>query len=287
MSASELSNTEQIRENARQAWANSAATRSSFSSQQADMTLAATEGIIRLGQVKPGMQVLDVATGVGDPAIALAKLVRPDGHVLAVDMVNGMVKAGEEEARQQGVSNISFEQANAESLPFSSQSFDLVTCKHAVMIFADVKAGLREIRRVLKTGRRAIFTAHGLPEENPWRSCIERVFSKYLEASTSVPGTPYAYRFAHPGTLSEGLREAGFSLVEEESPTLPWIWHGTPEEFWEFRRNQGAQFLHLIGRLAPEQRDDVIAEVLDSIREYSNGTQVNFTAQIVFASAVR
>ena len=114
-----------------------------------------------------------------------------------------------------------------------------------------------------------------------------RVFSKYLEVSSPAPGTPHAYRFAHPGTLSEALREAGFSLAEEESQTLPWIWHGTPEEFWEFRRNHGAQFLHLIGRLAPEQRDDVIAEVLDSIREYSNGTQVNFTAQIVFASAVR
>ena len=155
------------------------------------------------------------------------------------------------------------------------------------MIFADVNAGLREIHRVLKTGGRAVFTAHGLPEENPWRSCIERVFSKYLEVSPSAPGTPYAYRFAHPGTLSEALREAGFSLVEEESPTLPWIWYGTPEEFWEFRRNQGATFPRLLERLAPEQRDEVIAEVLDSIREYSNGAQVNFTAQIVLASAVR
>ena len=100
----------------------------------------------------------------------------------------------------------------------------------------------------------------------------------------SIVGTDVAYRFAHPGTLSEALREAGFSLVEEESPTLPWIWHGTPEEFWEYRRNQGAQFLHIIGRLAP---DVVIAEVLDSIRQYSNVTQVNFTAQIVLASAVR
>ena len=64
------------------------------------------------------MQVLDVATGVGDPSIALAKLVRPDGHVQAVDMANEMLEAAEEEARQQGVTNISFKQANAESLPF-------------------------------------------------------------------------------------------------------------------------------------------------------------------------
>ena len=86
----EMSNIEQWREDARQVWAISAATRGGFSSQQAAMTQDATEGIIRLGQVKPGMQILDVATGVGDPAIALAKLVGPDGHVQAVDMMKEM-----------------------------------------------------------------------------------------------------------------------------------------------------------------------------------------------------
>ncbi len=287
MSASEISNTEQLREHARQVWANAAAARSRFSSQQAGMTHAATEAMARMGQVKSGMQVLGVATGVGDPAISLAKLVSPDGHVTAVDMVKEMLEAAEEEAGQQGVTNISFKEPNAESLPFPDQYFDLVTCKHDTMLFADVEAGLREIRRVLKPGQRAVFTAQGLPEENPWQSCIMRVFSKYLEVVPPAPGTPHPHRFAHPRTLSEALREAGFSAVEEESPTLPWNWHGTPEEYWESRRNQGALFPGLIERLDPEQRDDVLAEVVESIREYYDGQQVNFTAKIILASAVR
>ena len=79
----------------------------------------------------------------------------------------------------------------------------------------------------------------------------------------------------------------GLDLRAWSARLLAGIWHGTPEEFWEFRRNQGAVFPRLVERLAPEQRDDVIAEVLDSIREFSDGTQVNFTAQIVLASAVR
>jgi ubiquinone/menaquinone biosynthesis C-methylase UbiE len=251
------------------------------------MTQAATEGIIRLGQVKPGMQILDVATGVGDPSIALAKLVGLDGHVQAVDMVDEMLEGAAEEARQQGLTNISFKQANAESLPFPDQSFDLVTCKHAVMLFVDVEAGLREIRRVLKLGARAVFTAQGLPGVLPRQSCITRVFSKYLEASPPAPGTPHPHRFALPGTLSAALREAEFSQVDEESPTLPWYWHGSPEEYWESRRNQGALFPRLVERLAPEQRDVVLAEVVESIREYYDGTQVNFTARIVLASALR
>ena len=279
-----MSHTVQWRENARQGWAKSAAARSRFSSQHAAMTQAATEEIIRLGQVKPGMQVLDVATGVGDPAIALAKLVGPDGHVQAVDMANEMLEAAEEEARQQGVTNISFKQAIAESLPFPDQTFDLVTCKHAVMFFADVETGLREIRRVLKPDQHAVFTARGLPEE--YHSCITRVFSKYLEVSPPAPGTPHGLRFAHLGTLSEALKEAGFNKVGEESPTLPWNWHGPPEEYWALPQG-AAQIPQLIERLDPERRDDVIAEVVESIREYYDGTQVNFTARIVLASAVR
>ncbi len=282
----EMSNIEQWREDARQVWAISAATRSGFSSQQAALTQAATEEIIRLGQVKPGMQVLDLATGVGDPAITLAKLVGPDGHVQAVDMMNEMLEAAEEEARQQGLTNISFKQANAESLPFPDQFFDLVTCKHAVMLFADVETGLGEIRRVLKRGQRAVFTALGPPEENQWESCIMRVFSKYLEVSPPAPGTPHPHRFARPGTLSKALREAGFSQVEEESPTVPWNWYGTPEEFWESRRNGGALFPRLVERLNPEQRDDVLAEVVESISEFYDGERVNFTVRIVLASAV-
>lgn len=114
-----------------------------------------------------------------------------------------------------------------------------------------------------------------------------RVFNKYLAVSPPAPGTPHPHRFAHTGTLSKALREAGFNQVEEESPTLPWNWHGTPEEFWESRRNQGALFARLVERLDPEQRDDVLAEVVESIREYYDGQQVNFTARIVLASAVR
>ena len=158
MTACEMSNTEPERENARQVWANSAATRSGFRSQIAAMTLAATDEIIRLGRAKPGMQILDVATGVGDPALTLAKLVGPDGHVTAVDMVNEMLEAAEEEARQQGLTNISFKEANAESLPFPEEAFDLVTCKHGVMFFGNVETGLREIHRVLKKGECAVIT---------------------------------------------------------------------------------------------------------------------------------
>ena len=218
---SENSNTEQLRENARQDWANSAAARRRFSSQQTAMAQAATEGIIRAGQVTSGMQILDVATGVGDPAISLAKLVGPAGHVQAVDMVKEMLEAAEEEARRQGLTNISFKQATAESLPFPDQSFDLVTCKHAVMLFPDVAAGLREIRRVLKTGQRAVFTAQGQPEENPWQSCITRVFSKYLDASPPTQGTPHPHRFAHCGKLETRGSGVSYSLPRVSSLPLP------------------------------------------------------------------
>lgn len=108
---------------------------------------------------------------------------------------------------------------------------------------------------------------------------------------TSKPNGKYRsrhpHRFAHPGTLSAALRKAGFSQVEEESPTLPWIWPGTPVGYWESRRNQGALFPRMIEGLTPEQREKVFTEVVNSIEEYYDGTQLNFTAQIVLASAVR
>ena len=129
--------------------------------------------------------------------------------------------------------------------------------------------------------------AQGLPEQNPWQECILRVFGNYLEIPVPEPDSPHPHKFARPGTLSTALEAAGFDLVEEDSPTVPYPWPGTPEEYWESRRGQGALFPRLISRLAPERHDQVIHGVIESISEYYDGQQVSFTACMVVASGVR
>jgi ubiquinone/menaquinone biosynthesis C-methylase UbiE len=105
--------------------------------------------MIRVVQPRPTWEVLDVATGGGHCAFAFAPLVK---HVTATDITDGMLKAAERVARERWLSNITFEHADAELLPYPDAKFDLVTCRIAPHHFSDVGQSVREMARVCKSG---------------------------------------------------------------------------------------------------------------------------------------
>lgn len=255
--------------------------------QFAVQTRAATEAILQAAQIRPGMRVLDLASGTGEPALSIAAAVGPDGHVTATDLVPGMLAVAEENARQSGLTNITFRQSDAHALPFSEATFDAVTCRFGVMFFADVGKALRETLRVLKPNGRAVFTAWGPPEENPMFTTTTAILMKYVEGSPPVPEAE-AYRFARAGLLSSELKEAGFEQGWEEFLNVPWPWPGSVEQAWESTRDRrGKPFRELLDRVPPDQLPKAMDEILAAIRRYDDGEQVNFRALIVLATGVR
>src|SRR5258706_8871734 len=129
--------------------------------QIAAFTRGATEAILEAAHLRPGICVLDLACGVGDPALSIAAEVAPSGRVTATDLGPGMMSLAEELARKKGITNIEFREASAESLPFPGESFDVLTCRFGVMFFPDLPKALRECFRVLKPGGRAVFFSSG------------------------------------------------------------------------------------------------------------------------------
>src|SRR5262245_7039682 len=85
--------------------------------------------------MRPGMRVLAVACGPGEPAVTIATgIASIGGQVVASDLVDEMLAMAGENARARGVTNITFQQADAETLPFPGATFDAVTCRHAIML---------------------------------------------------------------------------------------------------------------------------------------------------------
>ena len=105
--------------------------------------------VVELVQPKPTWSVLDVATGAGHMAIAMAPHV---ASVIASDITREMLEQAEGLARKKGHSNITTALADAEALPFVDASFDLVTCRIAPHHFPDVPRFVWEVARVLKSG---------------------------------------------------------------------------------------------------------------------------------------
>src|SRR6185312_10863955 len=87
---------------------------------------------------RPNMRVLDVACGMGEPALTIAAgIAEIDGQVVASDLVEEMLALARENAARRHVDNIDFQIADAEALPFDDESFDAVTCRYALMLLPD------------------------------------------------------------------------------------------------------------------------------------------------------
>jgi ubiquinone/menaquinone biosynthesis C-methylase UbiE len=254
--------------------------------QSAAMGRHMTEAIVAEAKVEPGVRVLDVACGTGEPAISIALLLNGTGLVFGVDISPEPLKIAEKRARERGLVNVRFQQADVHSLPFAGASFDRVTCRLGIMFFSDLARALSEIHRVLKPGGRVALLAWG-PMEQPYFESTIGAILRMVPGSALPASGRQMFKFGEAGVLAAALQAAGFRAIEEEFRVVPWSWPGTPEEVWDYFQEVTIPFRPLIDAIPGEQRRSVNAEVLRAIGPYYDGVQVNFTATICLASASR
>ncbi len=128
--------------------------------------------LVELAEPTPTSDALDIATGGGHTALALAPYVR---HIIASDLTPNMLAAAESFLREKGIANASFEIAEAENLPFEDASFDIVTCRVAPHHFSDVRAFCNETARVLRPGGRFILIDSYAPDDDVFDEFINQV----------------------------------------------------------------------------------------------------------------
>jgi SAM-dependent methyltransferase len=254
-----------------------------WKSKSAFMGHAVTEALVEYARPASGMCVLDLASGTGEPAITLAQRVGPAGRVTALDLSAELLEIAEKRGRDRGLTNFTPLQADAHSLPFPDNHFDLATSRFGVMFFRDVVAALGELRRVLRPEARVCFLAWG-PFDQPYWQSMMGVVHRHVGGPLFAPDGPNPFRFAESGSLSSVLRSAGFSRVEEETKTVPWIWPGTAEEVWEQAQAVAVPFRPMLQRVPAEQWPKIHAEVHAAVARYSDGEKISFGATVILAS---
>jgi ubiquinone/menaquinone biosynthesis C-methylase UbiE len=110
--------------------------------------------MLELAQPQRADLALDVATGAGHVALALAPHVR---RVYGVDLTREMLDQARRLTGERGIGNVDWVIGDAERLPFADETFDLYTVRAAPHHFPDVDAFLHEAMRVLRPGRHAVF----------------------------------------------------------------------------------------------------------------------------------
>lgn len=254
-----------------------------WKAKSAAMGQPVTDALVAYARPAPGMKVLDLACGTGEPAISLAARVGEQGHVTALDVSADLLAIAEQRARARGLNNFSIQQADAHALPFPENNFDLATSRFGVMFFRDPVLALGELRRVLRPQARSCLLAWG-PFEQPYWQSMMGIVHKHAGGPLLEPGGPDPFKFSKPGTLSDVLRNAGFSNLHEQTETLPWAWPGPVEEVWEQNKAVAVPFRPMLDRVPAEKWPDINAEVHAAVRQYSDGEKIAFGATVVLAS---
>jgi ubiquinone/menaquinone biosynthesis C-methylase UbiE len=157
--------------------------------------------LIELGEWNPQQQALDIATGGGHTALAVAPHV---ARVVVTDLTPRMLEKAREFLLAQGVTNAGFQAADAEHLPFADASFDRVTCRLAAHHFPNVAQSVKEVARVLKRGGLYLLIDCMAPDDQELDT-FDNTVEKWRDPSHGRSCTPEEWRafFMQAGLLVE------------------------------------------------------------------------------------
>jgi SAM-dependent methyltransferase len=243
-----------------------------------------TAAMIEDAGISAGQSVLDVAGGPGEPSLTIAEIVGPTGSVTHTDAVPAMVATAEHEAKQRGLTNMSFRQCLADSLPFGDDSFDVTLSRLGVMFFPDVAAALREMLRVTKPNGAICLVVWGSSEANPFTTSVTKVMQRYVPMPAAEPDAPGAFRFSEPGKLAGLLTEAGAIDVRERELNFRLEAPLSPEQYWQLRAEISGTLREKLATLSAAEVKRAGLEVQESVREYFVQGQMNFPAQMLVVS---
>jgi ubiquinone/menaquinone biosynthesis C-methylase UbiE len=167
----------------------------------------------RLADVRSGV-VLELAAGTGAVTRALLKALAPTVRIIATDLNEAMLRQGETHAN---AASVTWQQADAQKLPFEDAAVDAIVCQFGVMFMPDKPLAYREARRVLRPGGRYVFNVWGSLQDNEMSDVVARAVASVFpqDPPRFFARTPFGYYDAD--AIRQDLTAGGFTEIEIET----------------------------------------------------------------------
>jgi len=236
--------------------------------------------LLRMADLRPGEQVLDIASGTGLVTFPAAAGVGATGSVKGVDLSDRMVEAARDIASRRSVTNVTFGQSDAEQLTEADGSFDVALCALGLMYVPDPAASLTEMHRVLKPGGRAVAAVWGQRDRCGWASIFPIV-----ESRVQSDVCPLFFRLGTKEILAQTFQHTGFDRVASEriSTTL----HYTSPEEACLAVFEGGPVALANARFNATTRREASEEYLSSIESYRAGSGYAIPGEFVVVSGLK
>jgi len=232
---------------------------------------AALARIVELAAPKSTDVALDIATGSGNTAMALAPHV---AQVIAYDMTPAMLAETARNAAARGLTNVVARQGTAELLPFRDAAFDIVTVRQAPHHFADVRAALREMARVARPGARIVIVDSTSPEDDS----LEAQWN-YIERLRD----PSHVRNYRPSEWRSMMAAAGLRITCEELGFATENGRGMDFDSWVRRMNTPPAAVEELTRLFR----NASPAVAQALRIELTGDAIRFCVPSITLAAMR
>jgi ubiquinone/menaquinone biosynthesis C-methylase UbiE len=269
------SKSDQIKESQRQSWDNVALGWQKWWKVFENGAQTVSDKLIELADVKLNSKVLDIATGIGEPAISAAKHVGNGGYVLATDLSPHMLSIAKERAKSRDFDKImKFREGDAETIVLQPSTFDVALCRWGLMFLPNIADGLSNIHRSLVDGGRFSAAVWSTPDKVPQLSIPMNIARRETNSPPPPPGTPGPFSLADEKLLYRYFENAGFRNIQIEKVKVT-LTFDTAEEYTKFTQDIAAPVNAILKDQSKERTEQIWNIITKEISKYTTAKNDN------------
>jgi len=238
-----------------------------------------SDRIMELAEIKHGQKVLDIATGIGEPAVTAAKRLvelasisgnksksNDVGHVLATDISSEMLRIAKQRAAALGFQSIiEFKESDAETLDLAKSSFDAVLCRWGLMFMPNLNNTLGRIYQILVPGGKLACAVWAEASKVPFISFPLNMVMHELNVPPPPPGTPGPFALSDIHIIQDALYNARFTNIQYERLNVPFEFPRV-EDYINYTKDIGSAIKIMLSKESAERQEEVWNIVTEQVR---------------------
>jgi len=223
--------------------------------------------------------ILDVATGTGMAALALAAML-PAGRVTGVDFAAAMLDQARRKAAATGITNVEFAEMDMQALAFPDGHFAAACCAFGIFFVDDMAGQLAHIAAKVRPGGRVVISGFS---EGAFSPLVDIFYARLRSYGVEPPSLSWKRIATESGcvVLFESAGLTGIRVIRQD---LGYFLNG-PEEWWEVIWQAG--FRGLVSQLAPEELARFKVEHLAEVAELQTPEGIRLQVEALYTVGVR
>jgi ubiquinone/menaquinone biosynthesis C-methylase UbiE len=243
-----------------------------------------SDKIIQLAEIQPGDKVLDIATGMGEPAVTAAKIVMQNGKVVTTDISLKMRQIARTRATPLGLNGImEFRENDGEKidLPEQTAKFDAILSRWGLMFFPNLHAALVRIRQMLVTHGRLSAAVWSAPSKVPWLDLAFASVRKQINAPAPPAGTPGPFALADIQGLKQSFSQAGFKDIKVETLQITFEFD-SPGSYTKLHQQTATRIHEMLANHTEEVKKQAWNSITEAVWQYADSHgRVNLENEVI------